>query len=298
MARAEIDVTADLARALLVEQHPDLADLPLRVVANGWDNVLVRAGEGLALRLPRRDAAAGLIANEIAAVPLLAPTLPLGTPVPLRCGSPSTTLGYPWPWSIVPWIDGVSAAETDVGTRSAWATELADAFVALHVPASHDAPENPYRGVPISDRDEVFRARLDGFPDGARRVLRDAWVCALHAAPHPSPAVWLHGDPHPGNLLVHRGRLAALIDFGDVTSGDPASDLATAWLTFDAAGRSAFRARVDLTARGGKGWDRDVWDRAKGWAALYAGAYLESGAEHPEMAAIAGHTLRQLALEE
>lgn len=250
-----------------------------------------RAAAPAARRRGRADA------NENAALPLLAPALPLGVPVPIRCGGPSTTLGYPWPWSIVPWIEGVSATRTYVGARGAWATELADAFVALHVPAPHDAPRNPYRGVPISDRDEVFQARLDGVPDGAAQMLRDAWLCALYAARHPSPAVWLHGDPHPGNLLIHRGHLAALIDFGDVTSGDPASDLATAWLTFDAAGRAAFRTRVDVTARGGKGWDRGVWDRAKGWAALYAGAYLESGTEHPEMTAIAEHTLRQLAID-
>jgi aminoglycoside phosphotransferase (APT) family kinase protein len=38
--------------------------------------------------------------------------------------------------------------------------------------------------------------------------------------------VWLDGDLHPGNMLVIGGRLSGVIDFGDLTSGDPATDLA------------------------------------------------------------------------
>lgn len=35
----------NLLRALLKEQHPDLADLPLEQVPGGWDNQLWRLGE-------------------------------------------------------------------------------------------------------------------------------------------------------------------------------------------------------------------------------------------------------------
>ena len=44
---AEIDVTPDLVQALLEGQHPDLAALPLRRVARGWDNDIYRLGEDL-----------------------------------------------------------------------------------------------------------------------------------------------------------------------------------------------------------------------------------------------------------
>ena len=30
----------------------------------------------------------------------------------------------------------------------------------------------------------------------------------------------LHGDLHPGNLIVHKGKLAAVIDFGDLCAGE------------------------------------------------------------------------------
>ena len=57
---------------------------------------------------------------------------------------------------------------------------------------------------------------------------------------------------------MHDGALRAVIDFGDVTSGDPASDLSTAWLTFDADGRAAFRDRLTH--------DDATWRRAQAWA--------------------------------
>jgi aminoglycoside phosphotransferase (APT) family kinase protein len=51
----------------------------------------------------------------------------------------------------------------------------------------------------------------------------------------------LHGDPHPLNLVVRDGQLAAVIDFGDLCAGDPASDLSAAWIVIPTDARDAFR---------------------------------------------------------
>ena len=40
MPAAEVDIDEALVRRLLKEQHPQLSDLPLRLAANGWDNVM------------------------------------------------------------------------------------------------------------------------------------------------------------------------------------------------------------------------------------------------------------------
>ena len=64
MPAADIDVTEPLVRRLLTEQFPDLAGLPLRLAASGWDNTIFRLGSNLAVRLPRREAAAHLIEHE------------------------------------------------------------------------------------------------------------------------------------------------------------------------------------------------------------------------------------------
>ncbi|BAS17823.1 hypothetical protein AHiyo8_61260 [Arthrobacter sp. Hiyo8] len=52
MPQAELDITAGLVRSLLEDQLPGLADLPLELVANGWDNVMYRLGKEWAVRLP------------------------------------------------------------------------------------------------------------------------------------------------------------------------------------------------------------------------------------------------------
>ncbi|WP_063128911.1 phosphotransferase [Nocardia fusca] len=64
--------------------------------------------------------------------------------------------------------------------------------------------------------------------------------------------------PRHRQLLVERGRLSAVIDFGTCGIGDPACDLVPAWTMLSGAGRSAFR---DTT-----GQDSGTWDRARGWA--------------------------------
>src|SRR5215469_16639135 len=98
MPAAEVDISTDLVRRLLREQHPDLARLPVEFLANGWDNVMFRLGADLAVRLPRRTLGAEILVHEQRWLPLLAARLPLPIPYPERAGLPA--LGYPWPWSV------------------------------------------------------------------------------------------------------------------------------------------------------------------------------------------------------
>ena len=55
MRESEIEVSEDLVRDLLREQHPDLADRPIREVAGGWGNQMWRLGDDLAVRVQRMD---------------------------------------------------------------------------------------------------------------------------------------------------------------------------------------------------------------------------------------------------
>jgi len=199
----------------------------------------------------------------------------------------------------VPWFDGRHAADVPVPDRTAWAGALAGALAALHVPAPADAPVNPVRGGALTGRTAALTARveaghLDAVLPGAGRRALALWDDALAAPAWPGPPVWLHGDPHPANLVVHAGALAALIDFGDVTAGDPACDLATAWLTFDAAGRAAFRARADALADAAGPPDPGRWRRAAGWALVMASALVTHSDDEPALAAIGAHALRDV----
>ncbi|MGU3410677.1 aminoglycoside phosphotransferase family protein [Microbacterium sp. M1A1_1b] len=267
---AEFTVDVALVRSLLADQHPDLADLRLELVANGWDNVIVRLGPALAVRLPRRAVAAELVAHEQRWLPLLARQVAAVVPVPapVRTGRPA--LGYPWSWSIVPWLPGVPAGERVGGVGVA--RTLADFVRLLHVPAPSDAPVNPVRAVPLATRTDAVLDRLA--TSGAPRAVELAalWRAAADAPTHAGPPVWVHGDLHPFNLLVEPGadgdRLSAVIDFGDVTAGDPAVDLATAWLTLDHRARVAFLGAVAV--------DDATTLRARGWAVSIGSALWTS----------------------
>jgi aminoglycoside phosphotransferase (APT) family kinase protein len=63
-------------------------------------------------------------------------------------------------------------------------------------------------------------------PDAVRAV----WDDAAAAPDWAGPALWLHGDLHPANVLTADGTICGVIDFGDLCAGDPAWDLAAVWL--------------------------------------------------------------------
>ncbi len=150
---------------------------------------------------------------------------------------------------------------------------LASFLAALHRPAPPDAPRNPYRGVPLDARDQALRDGLETLDESidVGQVVEN-WERAKAVEPWPQDPVWLHGDVHPLNLLVGHGRLHAVIDFGDVCAGDPASDLAVAWMLFDDDARARFRR----SAAPAGGVDDATWCRAWGWA-LALGVALANG---------------------
>jgi len=47
---AEVTIDARLVQTLLLEQHPDLAQLAPTQVGEGWDNAVFRLGDDLAVR--------------------------------------------------------------------------------------------------------------------------------------------------------------------------------------------------------------------------------------------------------
>jgi len=289
MPAAEVDVTADLVRRLLAGQHPDLAHLPVEFLANGWDNVMFRVGAGLAARLPRRTLGAQILVHEQRWLPLLAPRLPLPIPYPERIGHPAH--GYPWPWSIVPYLPGEPAATADRLDLPLAADAVAGFLGALHVPAPADAPPNPFRGVPLAQRAENFGKNLDTLAGQVdRAAVLGVWEDALAAPVFAGPPLWLHGDLHPANILVRDGRVTGIIDFGDITAGDPAADLSVAWMLLPASLSGAFRDAYQAAAAAAA--EGALWRRARGWALNLALAFLAHSADNPLIHGIGDRTLR------
>lgn len=285
---AEVVIDAELVRALLRDQFPDLAELEIVEIASGWDNIIYRLGQDLTARLPRREVAAVLVEHEQRWLPTLANRLPLPVPVPVHAGRPA--LGYPWRWSVCPWLPGVSALRVPADDTDA-ATALGRFVGALATPAPSDAPPNPFRGVPLAQRSERLDMNLQAIGDAVDRVaLRTLWSELVTTPVWGGPPMWIHGDLHPGNVLVDRGRVSAVIDFGDLTGGDPAMDLSAAWMFFPASVRPVFRAAAG-------GCDDDTWARARAWAIAFGIACLASSADNEEFSAL-GHRTAEQALRD
>lgn len=296
---AEFIIDESLVRRLLIAQAgdavADAAALPLTKVAEGWDSEIWRLGTALAVRLPRRTLAAPLVVNEHRSLPLIGPALEatgVRVPAPIVRGRPGE--GYPWAWSVVPWIDGVHGIDVPRSARTGWSPRLADALGALHVPAPEDHPVNPVRGLPLATRDAAFSERLAGLASSAvitpheADALRSRWTAGLAAAPWARAPVWIHGDLHPGNLVADAGTLVGIIDFGDVTAGDPAYDLAVAWLAFDQRGRDTF------IAASGERYDASTWVRAHAWAGSIAVTLLTHSDDNPDYAALGRDSLAEV----
>ncbi|MFK4789278.1 aminoglycoside phosphotransferase family protein [Microbacterium sp. ZW T5_56] len=286
---AEYGLTEAQLRELLRADRLAYAEDPLTLIASGWDNDIWRLGDRRAARVPRRGLADQLLRNEQRALPAIAQRLaPSGVtvPAPLHIGAESEL--FPHPWSVVPWVSGVAAGDRPRRERSVWAADLAHALRLLHISCGSDAPINPYRGVPLAERAETDAARFAAIE--APVAARVAWEQAVAAPAHAGPPVWIHGDLHPGNLVIDGPRLAAIVDFGDVAGGDPAYDLAAAWLLFDSRGRQLFIERTAIP-------DDALWMRARGWAAAVGAILLAQSDDRPDYAALGTEILTEVAAD-
>ena len=265
---AEVDIDEQLVRELLADQHPDLLALPLSPLDSGWDNVMYRLGDGLTVRLPRRQTAAELIVNEQTWLPKFKNRLPIAIPAPVRVGVPSDA--YPWHWSVLEWFDGHGADQQP--PASSEADRWAEFLLALHQPAPAHAPVNEVRGIPLAERKDSTEERMDRLradTDAITPGVDQAWQAALNAPPA-DDSRWLHGDLHAQNVLVADGTIAAVIDWGDITGGDVATDLASIWGLFAEPGD-----RERILSRYAP--DQATLDRALGWVVLFGVVLLDSG---------------------
>lgn len=286
---AEVAINHELVHALLSEFVPELADEPLEFIGSGWDNEIHRVGIEHAVRLPRREESSQLVLHEHRWLGELAENLPVAIPVPTHEGKPA--FGFPWHWSVVPWLPGVPLAHAPAILTDSFVEDVANFLNALHVPAPKDAPRNPYRGVPLEDRTASLYESVKTLDASLADRAVDLWNELLETPAWGGDPIWIHGDFHPLNVLVRAGRLHGVIDFGDVAAGDPATDLSVAWMLFDEAGRDKFRKilRVDDKSIG-----IHMWNRARAWALSLSVTYLANSADNPTLRRIGDETLAQV----
>ena len=263
MTGTQIEITADLVRDLLLEQHPDLAGLAIREVAGGWGNQMWRLGDELAVRMQRMDRSAEHQLKERRWLPVLAPLLPLPVPTPVRSGEPSER--FPKHWTVMTWVPGEPLDRGSISRGAHAADTLAGFLRALHVEAPAGAPIATDRGAHPGDCtggfENFFQALAFDETAADPDEVRAVWDDAVAADEWAGPPVWVHGDLHPANVVVTDGTLSGIVDFGDLFAGDPAWDLAAAWVLLPAGTAARF---FDTYARA----DEAAIRRARGLAAV------------------------------
>jgi aminoglycoside phosphotransferase (APT) family kinase protein len=270
----EIPIDTELVRRLVGRALPAYAEARVRRLASsGSTNALFRLGDELLVRLPRQPGGSQTIAKEATWLPVLGPLLPVLVPEVVAVLDPDC--GYPERWSVVRWIEGAHPEVVRPGTavdprREVLAKDLATFLEALRqaeVPtrAVDDPHVRSYRGEPLASMDRATRENiercrsLEGF-DLDLDAVEQVWVDAMRlpeAADRPTPC-WYHGDLAAENLLVGARELAAVLDFGGLSVGDPTVDLVVAWEVLDPPARELFRRQL--------GVDDASWLRGRAWA--------------------------------
>lgn len=244
------------ARELLAAQFPQLALHAVQPLTYGFDNTVFVVDGTWAVRFPRRQMGADLVAKEVALLPALAPLLTLPVPVPELVGRPQGS--FPWPFWGGRLLPGVELADADLPEdgRDRLGADVGNFLRALHRPELADRfgaglPHDPMRRATPASRGPVGRQSLD------RLAARGLWAGGCHEdaafdallaagaglGPPTGPEVLVHGDLHLRHVLVDgAGAATGVIDWGDACLADPVVDLSFGYCALSGSARAAFFA--------------------------------------------------------
>jgi len=292
MHAGQLAVSPGMVRELVDEQFPGWRDLPVKAVESpGTVNAIFRIGGQLAARFPLRpgDAAAvrQRLESEAAAARELAGRTRFATPEPVAIGEPGA--GFPLPWSVQTWLPGVTADDEDPGGSVAFAHDLAEFIGGVRTIGTGGRTfSGRGRGGNLRSHDgwmETCFARSGRLLDVPG--LRQLWE-TMRALPRGAAGdVMSHGDLIPGNVLVSGGRLAGILDVGDLGPADPALDLVAAWHLLEDGPRQALRDDLQC--------DDLEWERGRAWAFQQAmGLVWYYADSNPAMSRLGRRTLERI----
>lgn len=287
----ELSIEATTVRALVDEQFPQWAGLPLeRVGRSGTVHAIFRIGDELSARFPLRPADPAAVRasfrDEADAARELGEHVTIAVPAPMAIAEPGH--GYPLPWAVHRWMPGETADVAAPADPNELAADLADLVGRVRrIPVRGRSFRGTGRGGDLRDHDPWMRACL------ARSAqllpvdrLRAMWA-RLRSTPRHDADAMTHGDLVPGNIVLQDGRLSGVLDLASYGAADPALDLVVAWHLLDDEPRATFRDRL--------GCDDVHWQRGMAWAfeqAMGLVWYYES--TNPTMSDLGRRTLDRL----
>lgn len=262
---ADVRIDDALVTSLLRTLMPQARAIALGDRHEGRDYVTWRFGDEWAIRLPRRQLAVDRQLTEIAWLPRIGGAWPFKAPIPVRIGGP--TPQFPWPWTVVPWIEGEPIWEGGLSLQGA--RDLGYGLRMVHEEAPPQAPLHPVRSQSLSSRAARADDRLATL---ARRAESGPWRLDANAArriyyagareQRQGPR-WTHLDLRPAHIIAQGGELVGIIDWGDAAAGDPATDLGQAFVALPS---TQWDALIE-----GYGWiDASTFARARAEAVEFA----------------------------
>jgi aminoglycoside phosphotransferase (APT) family kinase protein len=285
MHEGKIAIDIALVKRLIADQFQHLAEKSITVVrSTGTVNAIFRLDNDLCVRLPRMASWAENLIKEWIWLPKIAPHISLAIPKPFARGNP--TYWFPYPWAIYHWIDGATYQEDLMIDECQIARDLANFILELR---SIDMSGASHGGrKPLIELDAQTRCAIASSRDVIdHEAVSVAWERSIESPKWDGKPVWLHGDLLKSNLLIKDNRLYAILDFGGVGIGDPATDVVPAWSVFNKTGRETFRQALRV--------DDQIWNRARGYAlhqALMIIPYYPK--TNPEFVTMAMHTVDEI----
>ncbi|HEY3957542.1 MAG TPA: aminoglycoside phosphotransferase family protein [Streptosporangiaceae bacterium] len=291
MHAGQLAVSADTVRGLVDGQFPGWCGLPVREFpSQGTVNALFRIGEEYLARFPLQPADPEMTRRQLEAEARAARELAgrtrFRTPEPVALGEPGP--GYPLPWSVQTWLPGTTGTDEDPGESVPFARDLAEFIAGVRTIATCGRRfSGTGRGGDLRTHDEFMQtcfARSEALLDVPR--LRRLWD-GFRDLPREGDDVMNHRDLIPGNVLVSGGRLAGVLDVGDLGPADPALDLVGAWHLLETGPRQELRAAL--------GCGDLEWERGEAWALQQAMGlvwyYIET---NPVMSQLGRRTLNRI----
>ena len=256
-----LEVNVKLVKNLIRNQFPKWQHLNVAPIEkSGWDNRTFHLGDDMLVRLPSAERYASQPEKEFEWLPKLSKYISLPIPSPIAKGTPTSE--YPFSWTVTRYIQGENAVRERISDMEKFVSDLAKVLNEIHSADTENAPlagqHNFYRGGNLSVYNGETRNAIEKLKDTLpSNKLSDIWNTAVSSR-WEQKNVWVHGDVAVGNLLINKGVLCAVIDFGSSAVGDPACDYVIAWTFFDAKHRNIFFELL--------GCDKETIERAKGWA--------------------------------
>ncbi len=223
-----------LVHSILTESFPSLEVAEIVALGEGWHIDAFAVNEEYVFRFPKTEEAVVHLRKEICMLPKLRSALPLAIPDFTFVGKPSQS--FPRPFVGYKMIDGEiltkeSFASLSDAAKKSIAKQVADFVMAMH---SFPSPEAKKCGIETLDARDDYTEFLREIREKALPKLSGAEqeevVCLFewfleeekNFAYEP---ILRHADLGLCHLLSDGQKLIGVIDFGDMTIGDPEYEL-------------------------------------------------------------------------